>query len=136
MAAEQVVPLSSIPFDFWSAFVAAGFGFLSGTVASLVAPWVHYFIEKRRKGIEYKEKLISNARFLLDKSESITDIKKSSLWGFIESHLTSDEKNLVMPVRTFIVQADDGAEIPEDDRRKQVVSCMLSRLEKEWHLTK
>jgi hypothetical protein len=133
MAVEQA---SSIPFTFWSALIAAVFGLISGAVASLIAPWVHYFIEHRRRAIEYKIERIAEVRKLLDSSESMIDVKKSSLWGFIDAHLNEQERKGAMPIRAMVVQADDGAEISQEDIKKQAISRMLSRLEKEWGLTK
>jgi len=136
MAVEQAGTLSAIPFDFWSAIIATVFGLISGTVASLLAPWVHYFIELRRKSIEYKIERIAEVRKLLDNSDSMVDVKKSSLWGFVNAHLNEHERKGAMPVRTLVVQADDGAEISQQDMRKQAISHMLSRLEREWGLIK
>lgn len=133
MAVEQV---GSVPFTFWSALIAAGFGLISGTVASLIAPWVHYFIEHRRRSIEYKIERIAEIRKLLDSADSMVDVKKSSLWGFIEAHLNEQERKGAIPIRTMVIQADDGAEISQEDIKKQAISRMLSRLEKEWGLTK
>ena len=73
---------------------------------------------------------------MLDSADSMVDVKRSSLWGFIDAHMNEQERKGAMPVRTLVIQADDGAEISQQDIRKQAVSRMLSRLEKEWGLTK
>ena len=114
--------------------IAALFGLIGGAIASLIAPWVHFFIERRKKSIEYKIQLISNTRKLLNNSAAMTEIKSSSLWGFINDHLSDDERNRAFPVRTLHVKEDDGAEISEQETRKQSISKMLSRLEREWKL--
>ncbi|MFI9651039.1 hypothetical protein [Guyparkeria halopsychrophila] len=136
MDTEPSTSLLSIPFDFWSATIAALFGLISGTIASLIAPWVHYFIERRKKSSEYKAELIKETRKVIDRSQTMSEVKKSSLWGFIEENLTEEEKAKAMPVRTLVVQRDDGAQISQEDIKKQAVSRMLARLEKDWGLTK
>ena len=137
MPVEQAsTAVNSIPFTFWSVVISAVVGLITGTIASLVSPWVHYYIELRKKAIEFKIERLAEVRNMLDRSETMADVKKSSLWGFIDDNLNEQERNAAMSVRTVIIQADDGSEISQQDIKKQAISKMLSRLEKEWNLTK
>ena len=45
--------------------ISAGAGLISGTVASLFAPWIHWGIEKRRNKLDERKNLIKNARELV-----------------------------------------------------------------------
>ncbi len=47
------------------AIISGIFGFISGAVASLIAPWVHWGIEKRRDKINRRRALIDNTRIFL-----------------------------------------------------------------------
>lgn len=112
------------------ASIGAAGGLASGILASLIAPWVHYGIELRRKSFEYKANRIKDTRALLDKAESLTDILNSSLWGFISNNLNETERGIVFPKGLVIWEG--GAD--QDSYKKSGISIMLSRLEKEWKL--
>lgn len=119
------------------AAIAAIAGLISGVIASLVSPWVHHAVETRRKSIEYKINLIDETRKLLDTTETIAEIRTSSLWGFISENLNEQEKKNVFPGAIVIEISDGGQDddLSQDDHRKSGISYMLSRLEKEWKLT-
>ncbi len=119
------------------ALIGAVAGLVSGAVASLIAPWVQYAIESRRKSIEYKSNLIKETRALIDKADEIKEIRASSLWGFIHENLNEKERKIVFPGAIVIEVSNSGMSdgMSQDDHRKQGVSMMLSRLEKEWKLT-
>lgn len=107
-------------------------GLIAGTLGSLIAPWVNWRIEKKRKSIEYKQNLIKETRNLVDTADSLEVILSSSLWGFISEHLTTREKESVSSGRT--IHMTDWPKMSELDMRKQHISKMLHRLEKEWVL--
>jgi len=120
------------------AIIAAVSGLISGAIASLVSPWVHYYIESRRKSIEYRTNLIKDTRSKLDQAQNIKEIRASSLWGFIDANLNEAERKIVFPGAIVIEVPTGGISdgMSQCDLRKQGVSNMLSRLEKEWKLTK
>jgi hypothetical protein len=106
-------------------------GLCTGILGSLVAPWVQWNIEKRRKDIEYKQKIISEVRKLLDEKPDIDDIKSSSYWGFIFEHLDDREKSN-MSNSTIVVELNEGTD--SDTAKKRIISRMLHRLEQKWGL--
>ena len=114
-----------------AALVGGIAGLLSGAVASLVAPWVQWAIEKRRKSIEYKELLIKELRALIDRSENIEEIMASSLWGFIESNLTKEERGNFCNAR--VIHVTDH-KITQGKIKMQIIGRMVARLENEWHI--
>jgi hypothetical protein len=120
------------------AFIGAAAGLVSGTIASLIAPWVQYAIESRKKSFEYKQKLIADIKSLLDSNSDMNDIEKSSLWGFISENLNNEEKKIVYSGAIVCRMSTDGSNdtLTQDDLKKQGISQMIYRLEKEWNLVK
>ena len=119
-------------FELTKLIIPAVTGLIAGAIGSLVAPWINWRIEKKRKSIEYKQALIKDVRYLVDTAESLEKILSSSLWGFIHAHLTKDERHSVSSGR--IVHASDWSGMDELSMRKQKIGVMLYRLEKEWNL--
>ncbi len=119
------------------ALIGALGGLVSGVIASLIAPWVQHAIQSRRKAIEYNEKLILDTRQLLDNVQSASEIRSSSLWGFINDSMNDDERSKFFP-GAYIAEISNGPSdnLSQDDHRKQGISMMLARLEKEWKLTR
>ena len=135
--ASGIIETSNILPPIITALIGAAAGLISGIVASLVAPWVHHAIEEKKKSIEYKINLILAARELLDSSETIKDLRKSSLWGFISINLNSSEKEIVFPEAIVVeLSNDEGDNMTQNELRKIGISHMLSRLEIEWGLIK
>lgn len=107
-------------------------GLIAGAIGSLVAPWIHWRIERMRKSIEYKQALIRDVRQLVDNAESLEKILSSSLWGFIQAYLNENERQSVSSGRYLHVS--DWPGMDELSMRKQRIGVMLHRLEKEWNL--
>uniref|UniRef100_UPI003F830138 hypothetical protein n=1 Tax=Thalassotalea sp. PLHSN55 TaxID=3435888 RepID=UPI003F830138 len=120
------------PFSVIGTVVVALIGLISGAIGSLFAPWINWGIEKKRKAIEYKQSRIKDARELLDKADSLEIILSSSIWGFIQTNLTQQEAHSVSSGR--VIHGTDHNCMTELHMRKQIISRMLSRLEKEWEL--
>jgi len=116
--------------------IAAVTGLISGAIGSLIAPWVQHAIESKRKAIEYRENLIKDTRILLDRVNTIAEIRRSSMWGFISDNLNESEERIVFP-RAITIEISDGVsdDLSQDDHRKEGISNMVSRLEREWELT-
>ena len=119
-------------FELTKLIIPAFVGLIAGAIGSLIAPWIHWRIEKKRKSIEYKQSLIKEARHLVDSSDSIEQILSSSLWGFISANLSKEEKSAVSDSRRIDLPAWPGLDALAG--RKQAISVMLHRLEKEWNL--
>lgn len=110
-------------------------GLLSGTIASLIAPWINFFIEKRRKLFEYRSSMISETRTLLNNSQTMLEIKSHALWGFIDNHLNDEEREVADHQSAIHVYVEGNDTLSSDQTRKMGISKMLSRLEKDWKLT-
>ena len=106
-------------------------GLISGLIAIYVGPEIKFKYENKQKTLEYKINLILNIRQLLDKSENIEEIKFSSYWGFIKDNLNEEEKKIVFDSAHMII---GGMKNSDFYLRKEKISLMLSRIEKEWIL--
>jgi hypothetical protein len=115
-------------------------GLLGAGVASVVAPWSNWGVEKRRSDREYRRGLIQSWR---NGIAELTSEKEALGTGWYESlrpHLTSDEilkveGEYVPPgPRTFVVPADPGA--PAVGRKPEIdlLARAVTRVEREWKL--
>lgn len=78
-----------------------------------------------------KYELIKEIRKMLDEAENIEKIKFSSYWGFIKDNLNEEEKKIVFNSAHMII---GGMKNSDFYLRKEKISSMLSRIEKEWKL--
>ena len=117
------------------AAIGAIAGLFSGVIGSLIAPWVHYFVEQRKALAANRIRRISEVRQLLDKANELDDIRNSSLWGFIDEHLSEIERKILFNDSIVIeMSSNGGSSLPGANHNKRAVSSMLARLEKEWKL--
>ena len=70
----------------WNLVISAATGLLGGTIASLIAPWVNWRLEKVRMKIEYQRKLISDWRNVIEKANTIKDVLYTSTFTELNSH--------------------------------------------------
>ncbi len=106
-------------------------GLCAGITGSLAAPWVQWAVEKKRRDLEYKQKIISEIRALMDETPDIENIMASSYWGFIYSNLDVFEKERISPSTILFLASGD---LEQSTLKKQIISEMLHRLEVQWKL--
>ncbi len=106
-------------------------GLISGLISIYLGPKIKFKYENKQKILEYRINLISNLRQVLDKAENIEDIQFSSYWGFIKDNLNEEEKKIVFNSGQTII---GGMKNSDFYVRKEKISLMLSRIEKEWIL--
>jgi hypothetical protein len=100
-------------------------GLVTGTIGSLIAPWVHWGIEKRRSQIERQRTLIDNARLKLSGGKpSRENIRQSSAYAIIRSHLSPELVNNIEQINR-----SGGEETIQKNIMKE-----LAELEKKWKL--
>lgn len=113
-------------------FVPALFGLIGGVVGSLVAPWVHWAIEKRRSKSEYRRQLIAQWRREIDAFDwDYDDFGNSTTYGGIRPHMSPETVKNFEAQRTFHVPPDGGR---GELLKKQWASDEVSRIESEWDL--
>jgi hypothetical protein len=101
-------------------------GLITGAVGSLIAPWVQWGIEKRRKRMDNRRVLLYDVRKLLDgKPLRRNEYRESKEYGAIAAYLSKSLKDRVEQRNTH-----GGEELIRDDMHKE-----LCELEKKWGLT-
>ena len=99
--------------------------------------------DNAESSIEYTKEQILNVRNLLDDASNLNYIRSSSLWGFIEIHLTPEEKEIIDPQSAQFPKIDmlkmafpEREPLDEFQVKKQVISRMIARIEREKGLIK
>jgi len=77
--------------DFNSIIVSAVSGLIAGTIASLIAPWINWGIEKRKIKMNRRVELIKNCKELIN-SENFDNYKflNSSYYSDIKPYLNNE----------------------------------------------
>lgn len=111
-------------------FISAIVGLITGTIASLIAPWVQWGIEKRRSKIEYRRAQIRRWRdaiegFNFDGEKSFGD---TSTYAEIRPYIPAD----------FLKSFEEGTIFAAGGRGPNHVKYRLldaiSRQERNWEL--
>jgi hypothetical protein len=115
-------------------------GLLGAGVASVVAPWSNWGVEKRRSDRQYRRDLIRDWRTGIASLSSEEQALGTMWYESLRPHLTQDEilkveGEYVPPrPRTFVVPADPGA--PAVGRKPEIdlLARAVTRVEQEWKL--
>jgi hypothetical protein len=113
-------------------------GLLGAGVASVVAPWSNWGVEKRKNDREYKRRLIQSWRNGVAELTSEKEALGTRWYETLRPHLTADEILKVEGVytaprpRTFAVPADPGS--PAVGRKPEIDLLVraVTRVEREW----
>ena len=114
------------------ALVGAASGLVSGTVASLIAPWINWGVEKRKQKLEYRRQLVVSWRKMIeDVSKQVPEDKspgdvvflyqKHSAFHSLKQHLNIESVDMLRNL-------DPYYELPFK------ISDEISRIEKKWKL--
>jgi len=103
------------------------------TIATWINSWITSWKEKAAKIPAELAHNISKVRELIDIVDNFDQVKKSSWWGFIEKHLTDWEMQYISPPAITRGISIDPSQLRGDDRKKQIVSQMLARLEDKYN---
>lgn len=113
--------------------VSAVTGLISGVIASLVAPWVQWAIEKRRNRMSYRRELIASWRHELDTMPLMMFRKPSStaLYGMMKPHLRPQAR-ADLEAEVVVETAEQGNDVSY--RRARILRDEITRLENKWGL--
>jgi hypothetical protein len=108
-------------------------GLLAGVVGSLVAPWIHWGIEKRRDRRTTQRDLLSAAReYAASREFGASSFAKHAVYARLKPHFNTDVVRAVENPEDVQDQMDDPGEFRESLRRE--VLDELTRIEQEWGL--
>ncbi|KGE78191.1 hypothetical protein [Halomonas salina] len=114
------------------ALISAGAGLLAGAIGSLVAPWVHWAIEKRRSQFMYRQELVRTWRVEIESfSWDHGDFGDSTTYAAMRPHMREEVIKKFEAQRTMHVPPDGGR---GQKLHKQWASDEVARIEKEWGL--
>ena len=105
-------------------------GLVGGVIGSLIAPWVQWAVEKRRRQVEYRRELIQSWRAEIEAFDhEANNFGDTAAYSAIRSHLRSEVREAVEKPRTFYVGGGRG-----DMVKKHKLLDEVARIEKEWEL--
>ena len=105
-------------------------GLASGAVASLLAPWAHWSIEKRRLARQRKYSLLDSWRTGIAsmETEDHTEFLATPWYETLRPYLSASEREALEAPRTFYIPADTGRGV------KDLFTGEVDRIEREWGL--
>jgi len=116
-----------------AAIIGGGSGLIAGVVGSLVAPWIHWGIEKRRNRRTAKVDLLSSARqYVVSKEFGASQFAKTSTYARLKPHLAGYLVRAFENPEEVQDQMDDPGEFRESVRRG--ILDELTRIERKWKL--
>ncbi len=105
-------------------------GFIGGIVGSLIAPWVHWGVEKRRTRQAKRRELINSCRVVLETGLDKKTFRETELYSRIRPHL---DRQIIKEIEKK--DADPAEDSTADTTRfKQTLLDEVARIEKEWVL--
>ncbi len=111
--------------------VSAVTGLISGAIASLIAPWVQWAIEKRRNLINYRRELIKTWRNELEDYNYVGgEVRASSTYAAIRPHLQQQVRERLENRERFTFDSRGG----DTFVIKNILLDEVARIEKEWGL--
>jgi hypothetical protein len=118
-----------------TAIISGLFGLLGGGVASLIAPWSQWGVEKRRGDRQHRRDLVREWRNGLAQLESGQDAPGTEWYESLRPHLTDDEIRQVEPVRhPRVVTISIDAPIVARDAATNALAGAVARTEQGWKL--
>lgn len=116
----------------WSILIPAASGLLAGIAGSLIAPWVHWGIEKRREKLRYRREIVEVARQRIEAPDfSKQSFRVSREYRYLRPYL--DENIATTLERDLSTLVGQSGEDPSSPYRKKLIEA-LAKLERKWGL--
>ena len=116
-----------------AALIGAASGLISGAVASLIAPWIHWGIEQKRTRRESRRALLAEARtYVSSNLFSGNTFSAKPIYRQLKLYLKRDIVEVIENYDTFLDQSDDPGQYPRWFR--EGVLDEIGRLERKWGL--
>ena len=115
-----------------SAIIGGFAGLITGVIGSLIAPWIHWGIEKKRNKQTWRAELVKQWREILMKDGfSRSDLLNHPLYGPLRELLSDKiKKDLERPTTHIAVDINS----PTNNHDRNVILREIARIEKEWDL--
>ncbi|ENM5907642.1 hypothetical protein LPR20_003847 [Vibrio mimicus] len=113
--------------------IAAVLGLISGIVGSLIAPWVHWGIEKRQTRRAARYELMHEARtYVMSKQFGIVQYIKKDHYYTLRQEFS---KKTVVQFDKLLEQTTQGQNVASNrESARQLVLKELCRIERKWFL--
>ena len=111
--------------------IPAALGFLAGIVGSLIAPWVHWGIEKRKALLEARRSLIARARAFLQSDPDRETFKHSVIYSELRPYLSEKARHEVESNAIVVQRGGRGGGVNNFSPK---VLDDLASLEAKWEL--
>jgi len=107
-------------------------GFITGALGSLIAPWIHWGIEKRRIKQKRRIELIEKWRSILNNSKfDRRNILEDASYGPLRKLLKEDIRKEIERPSTHLTIVMDS---PTRSHDKDLLLKEIARIEEEWGL--
>jgi hypothetical protein len=117
--------------EVWTAVIGGVSGLVSGAIASLVAPWANWSIEKRREDRRRRYDLLDSWRTgiaSMPVEASHDEYIRRDWYETLRPHLGKDVLGWLEKPRTLIVRPETGRGL------KDLFTGEVDRIESEWGL--
>lgn len=117
--------------EIWAAVIGGVAGLASGVVASLLAPWANWSIEKRRLKRQRRYGLLDRWRQGIASAEDADDhttFLTTEWYETLRPHLSSEARKQLEAERTWILPSDSGRGV------RNSFTGEVDRIEREWGL--
>lgn len=116
-----------------NALIAAVVGLLAGAIGSLIAPWVHWGIEKRRRRFDGRELLVRQWREILADAEfDRSKMLNNPSYGALRPLLSKEALERLERPSTHLYSVIGGSPIEDHDR--VTLLHEIARIEVKWGL--
>lgn len=116
----------------WTSVVAGALaGSASGLVASLVAPWVHWGVEKKRQRLSRRRQLVAEWRAALSRPQQVKDFRESATYATLRPHLPAD---LVRRIESDTIEIQVGGRGAGLANFNAALLDEIAQVESKWKL--
>lgn len=105
-------------------------GFVGGIIGSLIGPWVHWGVEKRRARQAKRRELISSCRVLLGTGLDKKTFRETEVYSRIRPHL---HRHIIDEMEKKESESSEKSAV-ETSRFRQHLLDEIARIEREWVL--
>lgn len=112
--------------------ISAFIGLVTGAIGSLIAPWVIWGIEKRKRRLDRRQQFIERARAVVNAVDDRRKFCNHEIYTRLRPYL-SKESLKFLDYREIIVNQTVRGEIQVDNYKPYILKDILD-LEKKWKL--